>query len=89
MGCRPAFSAQFQALKALTEWRQGRPTKQAKLVIEKPRMSYTELVKWIKTDEVALEYMESLCSTVRSAKPEPVKSVAPPVLSRQEGIANE
>lgn len=87
MGWRPAFSVQFQALKALTEWRQGRPTEQAKPVTEKPRMSYTELVDWIKTDDAALEYMEGLCSTVRTSKPEPVKTAAPPAIAKQEAPA--
>jgi hypothetical protein len=87
MGWRPAFSVQFQALKALTEWRQGRPTEQVKPVTEKPKMSYTELVDWIKTDDAALEYMEGLCSTVRSAKPEPVKTAAPPAIANQESPA--
>lgn len=90
IGARPAFSVQFQALKALTEWRQGRPTEQAKPVVEKPKMSYTELVEWIKTDADALEYMETLCTTIRTAKPavEPVKSAAPPVVvANKEGPA--
>ncbi len=80
IGTRPNYPVQFQTLKALTEWRQGRPGEKEKPPAEKPKMSYEELVAWITHDEAALEHMESLCARARSkpkAKPAPQPALTP------------
>ena len=45
VGERPAFTVQFQTLKALTEWHVGRPREKEKKVESKPVLSITEMRK--------------------------------------------
>ncbi len=57
---RPAYQVQFQCLKALTEWRVGRPGEKEKPPEEKKRLSHDELIAWLEGNEDAVEYMEEV-----------------------------
>lgn len=59
-GSKPAFHTQFAALKALTEWRVGRPGEKEKPPAEKKRLSHEELIAWLESNEDAVEYMKDL-----------------------------
>lgn len=64
-GTRPAFSVQFQTLKALTEWHQGRPVEKEKPPQEKPRMSHDELIGWIEGNPDAVAYLETVIARAK------------------------
>lgn len=59
-GTRAVYVTQFQALKALTEWHQGRPGEKEKPPAEKKRLSHDELVAWLEGNEDAVDYMEEV-----------------------------
>lgn len=74
VGEKPAFGVQFQTLKALTEWHQGRPTEKPKKAAVRPVLTLEELrEKMIKSGEyrAAILEMAKDCeaeAVVRAAK---------------------
>lgn len=65
VGSRPVYATQFQALKSLTEWHQGRPGEKEKPPAEKKRLSHDELIAWLEGNEDAVDYMEEVLKRAR------------------------
>lgn len=74
-GYRPVYATQFQALKSLTEWHQGRPGEKEKPPAEKKRLSHDELIAWLEGNEDAVEYMEEV---IKRAKIKQAQKTTPP-----------
>lgn len=84
VGRKPVYGTQFQMLKSLLEYHQGRPTEKEKPPLEKTRASYDDLVAWVESDEDALAHMEGLCRQARlnaKAKKAAAAAQAPAVKS--------
>lgn len=63
-GTRPAFGVQFQALKALVEWHQGRPTEKPKKKDTRPVVTLEEMRRKMRLSPEYLAAMQEMCSDV-------------------------
>lgn len=64
-GSKAAFATQFQTLKALTEWHQGRPREREKKKVEKPVLGITELRQKLL---ISPEYRQAMLEMIRDCE---------------------
>lgn len=64
-GSRPAFTTQFQTLKALTEWHQGRPREREKKKDAKPVLGIQELRQKLL---ISPEYRQAMLEMIRDCE---------------------
>lgn len=78
VGYRAVYATQFQALKSLTEWHQGRPGEKEKPAAEKKRLSHDELIAWLEGNEDAVEYMEEVLKRAKIKQAQKSPATAAP-----------
>lgn len=83
LGEKPAFGVQFQTLKALTEWHQGRPTEKPKKTNARPVLTLEELrEKMIKSDQYRAAIIEMAKDCEAEAVVRAAKAKVPPPLKK-------
>lgn len=78
VGSRPAFNVQFQALRSLVEYHQGRPTEKAKKKDERPVLTLEEMRTKMVKSPAYLEAVEEMVKEAREAAKLKTSSLKPP-----------